>query len=301
MGRINYPDVIKHYPKPFQLFIKMIHNRIELGRNCLIVVVGATGSGKSFASLRILMALFEYQFGRTPTVEEIIHHTIFKAKDLMEKINDPNLKKKEKWLWDEAGVDVGHKTHASIQNRVIGYLCQTFRNLQQVVIFTVPTTSFIDASVRKMLHYQLETVRIVKKDKVCVIKTKHIQYNNALDKIYYHPLYFNQKGGVMRIRVIGVKKPPQEYCDAYEKVKSMFTTDLNLQIQQKLQMIDEKDRKIKLTERQEKIIELLDSGVTSTNEIAKRLDTKAPTISLNFGLLRRKGIDIDKYLGKSKN
>ncbi len=298
MGNKYYPEAIKHYPIPMQLFVKKVVHRTEK-KNSLVCIVGGTGSGKSYILLSLFICMRLYRFGKMPTVEEVIGDLFFKAKNVMKKLNDPELKKRGMIGWDEAGVDISHKTHATSQNKVIGWLVQTFRNLQQVVIFTVPTMSFIDASVRKLLHYQVETVRINYGDKMAICKPKVLQYNVSMDKTYYHPMYYQHKGQVFKTRFMGVPKPPEEYCDAYEKVKSEFTQDLNLRIQQELEKIDAKDKPL-LTERQEAIVKLLEEGIVSTGEIAKKLETKSSSISDSFNALRKKGVNVDKYLGKSK-
>lgn len=238
-----YPKAIAHYPKSMQVVIKTIYNRIESGKNALIPVVGGTGSGKSLSTLSLMIGLYLYRNGEMPPVEYIIQRTIFRAGDLLRGLNandGKNLTRGDAWDWDEAGIDAGHKSHASIKNRVVGFLAQTFRNLQQVVFFTVPTISFIDASVRKLFHFYLETQFIDKNEKLCVIKPLLLQYNTRMDKTYYHKItYPSESGGYEEIELMGVPLPPKEYVDAYEKKKNAFTKDLNLQIQAQLSKLEE--------------------------------------------------------------
>jgi hypothetical protein len=304
MGTKTYPEAIKHYPIPTQIFIKTIHNRIESGKNALIIVVGGTGSGKSLSTLSLQIGLYLYRFGVMPSVEYATEHCIFKAKHLMEKLNEKDLQKKECWNWDEAGIDIGHKSHATIQNRVIGYLAQTFRNLQQILFFTVPTANFIDASVRKLLHYYLETRYIDKSNRICIIRPLHMQYNTKMDKIYYHSLtYPAGDGEYYEVDVMGVPLPPPEYVEAYETKKSAFTSDLNLRIQSQLQAIDLKEQKeqraategVKLTERQQKILDLMEQGIVKTGKLAEIMGISSVTVSKNLKFMKNKGINIQKY------
>ncbi len=298
MPRLVYPEAIAHFPESFRIFIILIFNRIVSGRNALIAILGATGSGKSYLGLEIIIGIFLYQHGRMPTVEEVMDRTFFKAKNIMKRINDPNLKKVDMGLWDESGIDIGHKTFMSVQNRVIGYLVQTFRNLQQCIIFTTPSASFIDASVRKLLHYHIETVGIDKKKKICHCKPLRMQYNPRMDKTYYHRLtYPDTDGDLIEVDIMRVPKPPQEYCKAYEDVKSEFTRALNLSIQATLNKLDAKNEN-PLTETQTEIMKLLEAGITSRADIAKKLNKHPTVISRNYGFIRRKGVDVDKYLKK---
>lgn len=296
----HYPESISHYPRTMQIFIKKIVNRVEGGKNALIPIVGGTGSGKSFAMLSLMIGIHLYMKGDMPTPEYIDEHTIFKAKDLMIGLNRDDLTEKEVWGWDEVGIDAGHKTSMSTKNKVIGWLAQTFRNLRQIVFFTVPTISFIDASIRKLLHYYLETVTIDKNKSMCIIKPLQMQYNPRMDKVYYHNLTFPDKEGMFEvIDLMAVPKPPKEFCDIYESNKSKFTKALNLDIQATLERIDAKENPHRdLTPRQEKIMELLKSGVTSTNEIAQKIGVHSSNISLNFEYMRKKGLNVDFYLQK---
>jgi len=221
-------------------------------------------------------------------------------------MNNPHLKKKEVWSWDEAGVDVGHKEHATIKNRIIGWLTQTFRNLQQVVFFTVPSITFLDASVRKLLHYYIETLSINKRKKITIAKPLQMQYNIRMDKIYYHNLTSRNKiGEIMEVHMIGVPKISDELEKRYEKIKNKFTVDLNLRIQNMLAKIELKENKqVKmkpLTERQEKIFELLKSGVVIREDIAEKMKVKYTTINKNIVWMRNKGVPVDKYLRKRVN
>lgn len=291
----SHPEAIKEFPKSTQVFIKRLYNRVEGGRNALIIVVGATGSGKSLSVLQLLRGLYLYKYGREPKNEELIEHTVFKAKKFLEKMNNPNLRKKENWLWDECGIDVGHKSHATMQNRVVGWLAQTFRNLQQIVFFTTPSIGFIDASVRKLLHYYLEAVAIDTKKKICIMKPLEMQYNTRMDKIYYHNLTVPGEDGYLEeVEFMGVPKVSDELEKAYEEKKNLFTQDLNIRIQDTLDKLDQPHRP--LTERQTKILELLEKGIKSTSKIAKEVGLPSTTVSQNFNYMRTKGINVDRYL-----
>jgi energy-coupling factor transporter ATP-binding protein EcfA2 len=294
----NYPEAIAHYPRSTQIFIKTIFNRVHSGKNALIVVVGQTGSGKSLSTLSLMIGLYLYTYGKMPSVEDLINHNCFKANELMRNLNAIKGNAKEIWNWDEAGVDIGHKSHATVKNRVIGYLAQTFRNLQQIVFFTVPTMNFIDASVRKLLHFYLETQSIDSSRKMCIIKPLQLQYYQRKDKLYYHNLRYAHKNGEWEeVDTIGVPIPPKEYVEAYETKKNLFTRRLNIEIERQLNMIEAKSEGggPKLTERQEKILELMQNGIVSSGEIAEKLGILQQQVCDNLNFMRRKGISIPKY------
>lgn len=298
MATKKYPEAIAHYPKAMQIFIKTICNRVWAGKNALIVVVGQTGSGKSWATVALMIGIHLYQFGKMPDVDDIINkRCIFRAESLMRNLNNEHLAIGGQWNWDEAGIDIGHKSHMTMQNRVIGWLAQTFRNQRQIIFFTVPTVTFIDASVRKLLHFYLETQEVIKRDKVCIVKPLHYQYNIRQDKMYYHNFtYPNKDGFIDEVDVMPVPLAPKEYIDAYEKKKTKFTVDLNEEILFKLES-NSGDKK-PLTENQKKILECLERGVTLTTELSEIIGITQPAISQNLGFMKRKGYNIDKFLRK---
>ena len=293
----NYPEAIKHYPGGMQIFIKTICNRVWSGKNALIVVVGQAGSGKSYATISLMIGIYLYKTGRMPTPEDIIGtHCLFKAQVLLEHLNSRDLKVAEAWNWDEAGVDMSHKAHASIQNRAINFLLQTFRNQRQIVFFTVPTIRFIDASARKLIHYQLEAKSVDKSRSMCKVKPLLCQYNVRKDEVYYHNLKYPAGGGMFQeIDNMGVPLAPKEFIDMYEGKKNIYTSDLNLDIQNMLVQHDKNNIK-PLTERQEEILKLLEEGMTVGTEIAVKLGVAQPVISKNIQYMRRKGVNVDKWL-----
>jgi len=313
MKNKRFPQKIEHLPKSFQILILTFVKRLDTGKNCLVAIVGKTGSGKSLASACILYWTYVYMNGKEPTVEYIREHWFFSAKDFLKKMNDPNLKKREGNLWDEMGVSASHKTHQSLQNRAISWLVQTFRNLEQLVIFTVPTLAFVDKSVRNLLHYQLETRKILITNKVCIIKPLEIQYNIRMDKTYYHNLMKPSDDGsgfMDEIDVVGIPLPPKEIVKAYEEDSWKFKAELNKRIQGMLEKVDEKEKleslsmeevAIKnLTPQQNKIFNLLKLGVSATKDIARTLNIRRTTVCQSYQSFRKKGLNIDKYLKNEK-
>lgn len=289
-----YPKAIEHYPKSMQIFIKIVHNRIDSGKNCLIPFTGQTGSGKSLSTMSLMIGLYLYRHGKMPEVDYMVNRMKFKALDIMKEFNREDLEKKESWGWDEAGVDAGHKTHASLQNRVVSWLIQTFRNLQQVVFFTVPSMSFLDKTIRKMLHLSIETKTIDKSKKMCICKPLMLQYNERQDKIYYHNLnYPGENNEYQVVDLMAIPIPPPEFVAGYEKIKNSFTQELNRQIQITLEKIESKQGTT-LTSRQTQVKELLDKGITSGNEIAELIGVSAPAVSQFRKILRAKGVEIAK-------
>ena len=207
-----------------------------------------------------------------------------------------------------------HKTHQTIQNRAISWLVQTFRNLEQLVIFTVPTLAFVDKSVRNLLHYQLETRVVLETDKICVIKPLEIQYNIRMDKTYYHNLFWKADDGsgfMDEVDVVGIPLPPKDFVKAYEEDSWRFKAELNKQIQGMLEKADEKEKKnylvgeeaivAGLPSEQKKIWNIISAGITEPKKIVETFGIARTTVYTAINVLRNKGLNVDKFIKKEKS
>lgn len=300
-----HKKAIAHYPQSMQVFIISLHNRLKSGKNALIAVVGQTGNGKSWATISIMIGLDLYRFGKQRPAQYYVDHCVFKAKDFMAGLNDKNIKKKVSWNWDEAGVDAGTAEHATIKNKIIGWLAQTFRNMQQIVFFTIPTLGMLTPQVRKLIHYYVEAVYVDKKKKLCIMKPLKMQYNTRMDKIYYHNLtYTFPNGNYSEIDFMGVPLADKEVLDLYEEKKWQFTRELNIRIQMKLEALEAKETQSpydKLTDLQKEIYDLMsEEDVITQTDITERTGRNSGVISDSIKLMRKKGIDMGKITRKSR-
>jgi len=287
-----YPNAIRCYPESTQILIKKLHNRIESGKNALIQVVGQTGSGKSYSSISLSLGLYLYREGKLPDVEEFMGKCTFTTKEFLYNLKDAELKKKQIYIWEEVGVSANNRNWQSQANKIMGYLTQTFRTLQHVIFITVPCSNFIDKSVRQLLHYNIETRRVNKKNKMCMARPLEIQYNNKMDKTYYHSLSFVTREGVITVDEVAIPLAPKEFIDAYEQKKSQYTKD---KIDEWIEAIESsgKTKKKALTPNQEKILELFNKGITSPTEISKKIGIPKSNVIQSFVYIKNKGYELN--------
>jgi ABC-type dipeptide/oligopeptide/nickel transport system ATPase component len=277
--------------------IRYIRRRIISDRNCLIMITGSTGSGKSFSALSISEMLNE---------DFNIHRLVFKGRELMKLVNDgtSDYRKGIVIVWDEAGIDLSNRNWYSVTNRVLSFLLQTFRHKNFILIFTVPYEDFVDSATKKLFHAQFETAGINRANNTCALKPKFLQYNPEKKKWYRKYLKVSKNGGrkKVKIRRWNVPKPSEELIKAYEEKKNYFTKILNHEIEASLSKLEGEgfEEKKPLNESQTKILELWKMGITKPKKIISILDIKGSEVSRIYGILFKKGYRRDLY-GEDKN
>jgi ABC-type dipeptide/oligopeptide/nickel transport system ATPase component len=212
-----------------------IKKRLQnLNRNWLAVIVGETGSGKSFLALK-LGQLIDPEFNITKVV--------FSPSEFMKLITSGILRKGDCIVWDEAGVSVPAREWYSISNKSINYIAQTFRHDNLAVIFTVPNFDYIDSQLRKLFHTYIETQHINRVKKLCRVKWLNISYDGRTKKLYMKYPRVNIRGVDYKIKKVGIGLPTQELQDDYEKKKRKFTDKLKRSVEGNIKMAEELQEK----------------------------------------------------------
>jgi hypothetical protein len=211
------------------------HRLIKNNQNWLGIICGPTGTGKSYTGLTIANLI---SF-RPITIHR---NVVFSPEELMKKLVNPKeLEKGDVLIFDEAGVGMSSRDWTSLQNKLIGSILQTFRNMNLGVIFTTPNLGFIDVQARKLFHNYFETLDLDRKHGLCLVSPYNIQHNSKQDKTYYkRPVYYDDNGARVKMDSIWIAKPNQNIIDDYEQAKWKFTRNLNKNALD--QMIDERKR-----------------------------------------------------------
>jgi len=206
--------------------IRFIKDRIKKNKNCIIVIVGGTGSGKSWAALTLAQAL-DPNFG--------IDHIAFLAAKFMAMVNK-DFPPGSVLMWDEGGVELGSREFMSKKNRLLSKVLQTVRYKNHIIILTVPDLKFIDAHARKLAHLILRTQHISAKKGLNYLSAYNISITPLTGDIYYpHPRIRTTSGRLVSIKRIAVKKPSAELIKKYEIIKKKFGDDLNASTQKELE------------------------------------------------------------------
>jgi len=199
--------------------------RIMSNQNFILLVVGPTGSGKSYDAMELARDM-DPGF----TVDRIV----FYPKDFV-RVTKQGLPPGSVIMWDEVGVGLSAREWWSIQNKMIAYVLETFRRDRLILIMTTPNVTFIDKKVRALLHGFAETIdKTFTGNKFGYVKYFHIITNLREGKTMYRYPRIRDKYG--RTRVIRGKTatsgnmrftmPPEWLWEPYEEVKEVFTESL---------------------------------------------------------------------------
>ena len=266
-------------------WISYIKSRIKKNKNFLGFISGSTGSGKSYCSLRIAEEL-DSDFS--------VDRVVFSGLELMKLINNGNLKRGDVLVFEEAGVEMSNKNWASVTNKMLNYLIQTFRHRGFILIMNSPYMDFIDSATRKLFHAEIQTIGIDFNKEICKVKPQLIQYNSRLQKFYYKKLRVIKEEGNIPISFWTINKPSKVLVVDYEKKKREYTNTLNLKIMKELESLENKGNKNKeLTDIQQEVVDMLKEGMTIP-QIATKRERSIDVVYKNIELIKKKGYKIEQ-------
>jgi len=274
--------------------VNYMHSRIRKNKNFLQAVCGHTGSGKSYWAVGIGAVAHKAMTGLDFNIDQCV----FSGKELMALIRSNVYPPGSVFIWDEIGVGLSAREWHSVGNKMIGFLLQTFRHRNYVVLFTTPDYSFIDSQARKMIHSYAEMATIDRIANRGIAKVYMMQTNKRSGKVYYKYLRVKLGNQMVKIARIGVPLLPQPLRDEYENKKTDFTDKLNRRIEKELDKINPDEDKVKpLTEIQQRVVNYHEQGY-SVLQTAKQMDIDQSTVSHYRRLIRKKGYE---FLYKVEN
>jgi hypothetical protein len=202
-------------------FVNGIHYRLTKNNlNWLAIICGSTGSGKSYSALSIA----EQICGSRVIV-------VFNSLEFMEILNSNTIQRGDIIIYDEAGVGMSSRAWMTVQNKLLGSILQTFRNMNIGVIFTTPELSFIDVMARRLFHAYFQTSHLDRKREIAYLKVYNIESNSLYNKIYYkHPIIKDENNMTHMLTHLGLRKASPELIEMYEAKKLAYTKALNAKV-----------------------------------------------------------------------
>ena len=253
--------------------LKHILNRINDGKNAIVLTVGVTGSGKSWVNLRMAELLMVIQ-GK---IFDTANRTFFKLKTFLAYTNLKDVSPGDVSVSEELGVSMGSRQWQ--KNVDYSQLLQTFRDLGLVSFLNVPFKTMIDKHARLLSHFQIEMMG--RKASQNVIKMFILQHNPSASseskttyRKYLRVLKTNEWGfrKMKPIKKLYWNKPSKDVLDIYLPMQSQFKSEIRLGLEVRAKKSSEEDVK---TTRIGKI----------TDEDVERLTLKGLTIKEMASLL----------------
>lgn len=254
---INLPILTEHRKKKEKKSCYITSNRIaiEIKRNNKIEdVYGITivsksnfmitdnymitkNSGKTFTAMSVA-EMISKENGTPFTIDNVV----FTLKELMALINSNKLKKGSNIVFDEPQVTISSRDFQSATNKIFNYLLTTFRHRNFTLFFCTPYEDLLDKTARKLFHAKFMMQTIDRNTELASIKPLITEYNSSLGKFYakYLRVVYKPEGRTrykqVKLKLWKIPKPSKELIDAYEVKKFEFTSKLNNEIQQQLEV-----------------------------------------------------------------
>lgn len=210
-----------------------ITKRIKNNKNCIGIINGATGSGKTYACLDLASTLAKMNNSSFIVKDNVD----FSFLGLKKKMNLPqNQGKGTVFLFEEVGAIGGGAASRQWQSKANAFFfsfMQTARHKNQILLMTCPQFNYLDKGVRQMCHIQITMLNINSKTKKSIGKPFIIQTNPMSGKMYFKYLRYNEDGKRRVKHRLMFDLPPQNMVQDYEKMKNEFTKQLDKKILEK--------------------------------------------------------------------
>ena len=254
--------------------VRVIASDLNNGIGQIIFISGPQGSGKSWSAIALAQSVLA-KTGVPFRVKNIVFetHEFFKLYNNKEKTPE-----KSYVLFEEIGVAASSKDALSRTNKILMKVSQTVRYRKLLLILTAPDVSFIDKTLRKQLHFMLETERLDQKNGYCYLKPFKVKNIQRTGDIHYTYLKNNEGNQVTQVRI---GKIDSVTAKAYEKRQRAFKDGLSLEAAEELQAIKEQQlvlKKVPLTQRSNFIeYDLLRKKGFSQKEAYEKVGLSRPT------------------------
>ena len=189
-------------------------------QNVTMIFVGGTGSGKSYAAIRLALEVAKRvaakKGGEASDYFSVEHNTsvidVMKFFDVLDHA--------QKWntvLLDDAGIGINSRKFMDTINVTINNITQTYRTLNLFTLLTVPEMFFVDKVMRSLTDFYVEMEGMflpnISKGRLFEIQRKS-RLGSAGKLFYVYP-----RAAQAKSIVITFDKPPDDICKVYDKLR----------------------------------------------------------------------------------
>lgn len=193
-----------------------IQRRLDAGLNAIVLIIGPSGSGKSWAALKLAEMV-------DPLFDPKVH-LVFTLDALLELLDtDGAIQPGDVIVFDEAGVGVGSRESMSKVNRIFSAVIESVRFRQFALLFTVPDLAQIDVNAVRMAHMVLESMGVDRRVGRSQFKPKHPRRDptnpDALRLVY--PVLSRKDGPKYKLKHISFERPSDGLVTEYENLRAV--------------------------------------------------------------------------------
>ncbi|AKB40863.1 ATP-binding protein [Methanosarcina mazei] len=286
----------KDFEGELPTFSEILANKICGGHNqhAIILFEGKTGTGKSYASLRLAYdcsLLFAHKLGGHPRDYFTLDNVGILTGEETLRIAK-NIKPHGIYILDDAGAEgLSARKWQSEQNEVMTKLLQTFRTNNNLLIMSSPDKGFVDKIARTLIHYKITMTQAwfdkgISLGKLSMVKKIYTKdgSTNLYPFLRMHGIIFNY---------IQFCLPPKPLCDAYDAKRKKIERQMNLESIAKME--EGKAKEEEKAKKQEKKAEaeearkinarmykeLVKSGVKAQDALKQASEATGVVLSMN--------------------
>jgi len=277
-----------------------LYNRlVRKNQNVLIAVTGPTGSGKSYASLKIGEQWYNYHFKE----EFPIRNCCFSVEEVIKLLNSGELRRGEVIIMEEGGVNLGNLDFQSKISKLFTYVLQSFRSMNIGLIINLPVLTMLNKSARLLIHANFITMGIDIKEKVTEIKPLFHQLNQQSGKVYPKFLRVVIYGEITAVERFYFSLPCKELIQEYEIKKKRFVSGFINDFIVEIEVFNRDKAKKNnlerkpLTDRQEEVMKCF-ANIKESNKYecaSKILRISMGAIHVNKRLAMKKGYTLEEF------
>jgi len=208
------PEAVASNPVLRRVIWERVHQK---NKNFIFFLVGETGSGKSWAALRIAEALHPDFHADQVT---------FSLPQFFDHVN-ANFPQGTVTVLDEGGVSASHRDWYEDAHQYLNYILQTWRHQNRIAIITLPELNKIDSVARGRGHGLGEMVGVDQANAFSKIRYRNIITIPDTGEVIKEYPKLMWDGGRRKFKGFNVSKPSRDLRQAYEVRKEAFTDALN--------------------------------------------------------------------------
>jgi len=210
---------------------------IEKNENFISVIIGGTGSGKSYSFISLAQ---QFQLLRKSSRIFII----FRHEELLNLLLPGNdtIKKGDVVIYEEMGISADHRKFWSITNDTIRYVSQIARNRNFLFLMNLPFLNLLDKDVLPLVHVLFQTAKKIFEKRIVRCRVTFNDVNYITGKSYFkYPLLYNKEAKKWcKVKYIDFIHPEKillksnmKDLENYEEVKDSFNNSIYTKLLEK--------------------------------------------------------------------